>query len=115
MPYADFREFLDVLRRHGELIDIDRPIDLYVDVARALKQSNVVDGPALNFAANGTAFPLVGGVYQHRAKALLAFEATEATILEKILLRARPSDRAGDRRRRPRPCTRWCSPAMLST
>jgi 4-hydroxy-3-polyprenylbenzoate decarboxylase/2,5-furandicarboxylate decarboxylase 1 len=85
MPYADFRAFLDVLRAHDELIDIDRPIDLYVDVARALKQSNVVEGPALNFRQNGTAFPLVGGVYSTRAKALLAFEATEDTVLEKIL------------------------------
>jgi 2,5-furandicarboxylate decarboxylase 1 len=85
MPYADFREFLDVLRAHGELIDIDRPIDLYVDVARALKQSNVIDGPALQFLRNGTAFPLIGGVYSTRAKALLAFEATEETILERIL------------------------------
>ena len=85
MPYADFREFLDVLRRHGELIDIDRPIDLYVDVARALKQSSVVDGPALNFTRNGTAYALTGGVYNSRAKALLAFEATEETILDKIL------------------------------
>jgi 2,5-furandicarboxylate decarboxylase 1 len=85
MPYADFRAFLDVLRAHDELIDIERPIDLYVDVARALKQSNAGDGPALNFTQNGTAFPLVGGVYNNRAKALLAFEATEATVLEKIL------------------------------
>jgi 2,5-furandicarboxylate decarboxylase 1 len=85
MPYADFREFLDVLRTHGELIDIDRPIDLYVDVARALKQTSVIDGPALNFTQNGTTFPLIGGVYNTRAKALLAFEATEETILEKIL------------------------------
>jgi 2,5-furandicarboxylate decarboxylase 1 len=85
MPFADFREFLDVLRSHGELVDIDRPIDLYVDVARALKQSNMLDGPAMNFRQNGTAFPLIGGVYSTRAKALLAFEATEETILEKIL------------------------------
>ena len=85
MPYADFREFLDVLRRSGELIDIDRPIDLFVDVARALKQSNVIDGPALMFRQNGTAFPLVGGVYSTRAKALLAFQATEDAIFEKIL------------------------------
>jgi 4-hydroxy-3-polyprenylbenzoate decarboxylase/2,5-furandicarboxylate decarboxylase 1 len=85
MPYADFRDFLAVLRSHGELVDIDRPIDLYVDVARALKQSNAIEGPAMNFRRNGTAFPLIGGVYSTRAKALLAFEASEDTILEKIL------------------------------
>src|SRR5438046_6551646 len=25
MPYQDFRQFLDVLRQQGELIDVDRP------------------------------------------------------------------------------------------
>ena len=85
MAFPDFRSFLDVLRANGELIDIDRPIDLYVDVARALKQSNVIDGPAMQFLQTGKAFPLIGGVYSTRAKALLAFEATEETILAKIL------------------------------
>ena len=28
MPYEDFRQFLDVLRQHGELIDVDRPVAL---------------------------------------------------------------------------------------
>ena len=28
MPFADFRQFLDVLRQHGELIDINRPVAL---------------------------------------------------------------------------------------
>ena len=28
MPFQDFREFLGALRKHGELIDIDRPVAL---------------------------------------------------------------------------------------
>src|SRR5665647_819342 len=85
MPYQDFRQFLDVLRKHGELVDIDRPIDLRTDVAKALKQSYVRKGPALLFNQNGTEFPLVGGLYSTRSKALLAFEATEETIFDKVL------------------------------
>jgi hypothetical protein len=38
MPYQDFRQFLDVLRQQGELIDVDRPIAL-TDVGKALKQA----------------------------------------------------------------------------
>src|SRR4249919_411294 len=38
MPYQDFRQFLDVLRQQGELIDVDRPIAL-PDVGKALKQA----------------------------------------------------------------------------
>jgi UbiD family decarboxylase len=84
MPYRDFRQFLDVLRQHGELVDIDRPVDLRDDVGKALKQTCVRQGPALLFTQNGTEFALAAGLYSTRSKALLAFEATEETIFEKV-------------------------------
>jgi 2,5-furandicarboxylate decarboxylase 1 len=84
MPYEDFRQFLDVLRQHGELVDVDRPVALG-DVGKAMKQSYRRQGPGLMFNNNGTGFPLVAGVYSTRSKALLAFEADEKTILQKVL------------------------------
>ena len=84
MPYQDFRQFLDVLRQHGELIDVNRPIALS-DVGKAMKQSYRRQGPAIVFTQNGTEFPLVAGVYSTRSKALLAFQADEKTILQKVL------------------------------
>src|ERR1700722_4872810 len=84
MPFQDFRQFLDVLRQHGQLIDINRSIALN-DVGKAMKQSYVRNGPAIMFNNNGTDFPLVAGVYSNREKALLAFEANEDTIFEKVL------------------------------
>jgi hypothetical protein len=84
MPYQDFRQFLDVLRQHGELVDIDRPVALS-DVGKVMKQSYRRQGPGIVFNNNGTAFPLVAGVYSTRSKALLAFEADEKTILQKVL------------------------------
>src|SRR5262245_44566537 len=83
MPYRDFRQFLDALRREGELVDIDRPIALD-DVGKALKQSYVRQGPALMFKQNGTDLPLVAGVYSTRRKALIAFEADEKSVVEKL-------------------------------
>lgn len=85
MAYQDFRQFLDALRRNGELIDINRKVDLKEDIGKSLKQSYVHQGPAMVFTDNGTAYPLVAGVYSTRNKALLAFEATEATIFDKVL------------------------------
>ncbi len=85
MAYRDFREFLDVLRREGELIDVNRPVGLVYDVAKALCQSNACNGPALLFTQNGTEFPLVAGVYSTRRKALLAFQASEETLFERVL------------------------------
>ena len=51
MPFQDFREFLDALRRYGELFDVDRPVVLELEVA----------------------------------KALIALEATEDTVFERVL------------------------------
>ena len=84
MPFQDFRQFLDVLRQHGELIDINRPIALN-DVGKAMKQSYARQGPALMFKDNGTDFPLVCGVYSTRNKALLAFQTDEAGLFDKVL------------------------------
>src|SRR5262249_16606965 len=42
-------------------------------------------GPALMFRNTGTSFPLVAGLYATRRRALLAFEATETSIDDKVL------------------------------
>src|SRR5256714_2647417 len=84
MPYQDFRQFLDVLRQHGELIDVNRPVAIN-DVGKAMKHSYARQGPALMFNQNGTDYPLVAGVYSTRGKALLAFESDEDTIFDKVL------------------------------
>ena len=85
MPYQDLRAFLTALRSSGELVDIARPIALKYDIAKALAKASSVQGPALMFKQTGTAFPLVAGVYGNRRLALLAFEATEQTIHDKVL------------------------------
>ncbi len=85
MAYADFREFLNALQKNHDLLEIDRHVDLQLEVGKALQKSASVSGPALIFKDNGTAFPLVGGVYNTRSKALLAFQATEDTIFATIM------------------------------
>jgi 2,5-furandicarboxylate decarboxylase 1 len=85
MAYQDFREFIDALRKAGELVDVNRPVDLKNDIGKILKQSYVHQGPAFVFTQNGTDYPLVAGVYSTRSKALLAFEATEEDIMKKVV------------------------------
>jgi 2,5-furandicarboxylate decarboxylase 1 len=84
MAYQDLRQFLDALRRQGELVDVNRPIDLKYEIGKALKKSYVQKGPAFVFTKTGAEYPLVAGLYSTRSKALLAFEATEETIVEKV-------------------------------
>lgn len=85
MPYQDFRAFLTALKNAGELVDIARPVSPKYDIAKALAKASSVQGPALMFAQTGTDFPLVAGVYGTRKRALIAFEATERTIHDKVL------------------------------
>src|SRR3984885_8577153 len=85
MPFQDFRDFLDALRNAGELLELDRPVSPLLEVAKAMKKSASVSGPALVFKNNGTTFPLVGGVYNTRAKSLLALETTEKDAFDRIL------------------------------
>lgn len=85
MAYRDFREFLEVLRKNGELIEVSRPVNLENEIGKALKYSYSRKGPGLIFSNTGKKYPLVAGIYSTRSKTLLAFEATEENILEKFL------------------------------
>src|SRR5580704_12049384 len=85
MPFQDFREFLDALRNAGELLELDRAISPELEVAKAMRKSAAVSGPALIFKNNGTAFPLVGGVYNTPAKALIALQTTEKDVFDRVL------------------------------
>ena len=85
MPYQDFREFLDALRSAGELLELDRAVSPELEVAKAMRKSASVSGPALIFKNNGTDFPLVGGVYNTRAKSLIALQTTEKEAFDRVL------------------------------
>ncbi|CDR35168.1 UbiD family decarboxylase [Criblamydia sequanensis] len=85
MAYKDFREFLEVLKEKGELIEINRKVALDLEVGKALRKSAAISGPALIFNQNGTKFPLVGGIYNSRSKALLAFQSNEEDLFKNVL------------------------------
>jgi len=85
MPYQDLRAFLTTLKDAGELVEIARPVAVRYDIAKALAKASAAQGPALMFSQTGTDFPLVAGLYGNRKRALIAFEATEQTIHDKVL------------------------------
>lgn len=64
---------------------MDRPVALELEIAKAMRKSASVAGPAVVFRNNGTQFPLVGGVYNSRAKALIAYGCDEDTVVQHIL------------------------------
>lgn len=59
MPYEDFREFINALREQGELLEVERPISLNLEVGKALRKSAARAGPAILFKNNGTLMDLV--------------------------------------------------------
>jgi 2,5-furandicarboxylate decarboxylase 1 len=85
MPFQDFRDFLDALRKAGELLEVERHVSPELEVAKAMRKSAAVSGPAIIFKNNGTAFLLVGGVYNTRSKALIALQTTEKDVFDRVL------------------------------
>jgi 2,5-furandicarboxylate decarboxylase 1 len=57
MPFQDFRDFLDALQKAGELLELDRFVSPELDVAKAMKKSASVSGPAIVFKNMGRRFP----------------------------------------------------------
>ncbi|MGE5674487.1 MAG: UbiD family decarboxylase [Mycobacterium leprae] len=84
MAYRDFRQFLQALKDRGDLMEVNTPIALD-EVGKALKQVYAKNGPAVIFNNTGAKHPLVAGIYGNREKALLAFEATNDNIFDKML------------------------------
>lgn len=86
MAYKDLREFLAACQEAGDLIEVDRPISIDLEMGKALKKSYANDGPVIIFKnPTGKRFPAVGGVFGNRAKALRAFQATDADVHEKFI------------------------------
>ena len=101
MPFHDFRQFLDVMRQQGELVDINQPIAL-TDVGKALKHAYAKGRKATSFNKNGTEFPLVCGVYSSRKHALHRVRGRREERHPEGARRVEQSDRAEDQQRRRR-------------
>ena len=80
MAFQDFRAYL-TLRQAGELVDVDRGVALKFEVAKALRKSVAVSGPAFVFKSNGTEFPVIGGLYNSRALCRLLVERSGGITL----------------------------------
>src|SRR5947207_15499537 len=94
MPYQDFRQFLDVLRQQGHLIEIERPVAL-TDVGKALRQAyQHARRPAVMFRRNGTEFPLAAVSMQIARRRSSPFRRTR-TRFRKRCSRDSVSDHTG--------------------
>ena len=81
MAFYDLRDFLESCRKENDLIEVDRYVDVNLEMGKALKKSYANNGPVIIFRNNGTDYPAVGGVFGNRKKALRALNAQNNTVL----------------------------------
>ena len=77
--FTDLRQFLDRLRRDGDLAIVTAPVDVDLEAAEIHRRVIAAGGPALLFTSvSGKAFPLVTNLFGTARRAELAF-GTPAT------------------------------------
>ena len=74
MPPSDLRSWLDLLRREGELVEIDAEVDPYLEVTEIVDRTVKSDGPALLFTnPKGSEHPLLVNQFGTERRMALAF------------------------------------------
>ncbi|MFU8819440.1 MAG: UbiD family decarboxylase, partial [Desulfurivibrio sp.] len=70
----DLREFLEILRREGELAVIEEPVDPHLEIAEIHRRVIARQGPALLFTqVKGSAFPVTTNLFGSSRRMELAF------------------------------------------
>ena len=74
MPVRNLKEFLDLLRREGDLVEVEVPVDPYLEIAEIHRRVIAAGGPALLFTQPGGAdFPVVTNLFGTARRIELAF------------------------------------------
>ncbi len=85
MPFKDLRQFLDLLEEKGELVRIEKEVDLKYEIGAYIRKTSDLQGPALLFErVRGHKIPVVGGVFAKMDLGLMALEATRENVLQKF-------------------------------
>ena len=89
MAVKDLRQFLQVLKDHGELLSIGEEVDLRFELSEYLKQFDTIRGPALLFKnVKGHAMQIAGNLIGTRKRLALAFGVKdEEQLLDTFLKR----------------------------
>ncbi len=72
--FLDLRAFLDALRREGDLVEVEAPVDKHLEVAEIHRRVVAAGGPALLFkSVRDSDLPLVTNLFGTRKRAEMAF------------------------------------------
>lgn len=80
------RDFLRVIEEKGDLVHVERTVSPDFEVAAGIRKTSDAKGPALWFDhVDGSAMPVVGGLYASRRRVMWGFETTEAEFPERFM------------------------------
>ena len=83
---ADLREFLKALRREGDVIEIDAPVEARLEAAEIHRRVIAAGGPALLFKnVIGSDFPLVTNLFGTPKRAEMAFGGNAASFVRRAV------------------------------
>lgn len=89
MAYKDLREFLDVLQKENELLEVKEPLSPRYEVAALLRQLSEKESSPAALIENveGYFIPVVGNLFGSRKRAAIALETTEKELVKEYLQR----------------------------
>jgi 4-hydroxybenzoate decarboxylase subunit C len=83
--FTDLQEFLAVLRKEGDLLDIFAPVDAHLEIAQIHRRVIAESGPALLFHnVIGSPFPLVTNLFGTAKRVELAFGTRPFDLLKQV-------------------------------
>lgn len=86
MSFANLREYLEVLKRDGDLKIIEAPVDPYLELAEIHRRVIEQEGPALLFTnVKGSPFPVVTNLFGTSRRVDLAFGPKPEQIMKQII------------------------------
>ncbi len=84
--YPDLRAFLDQLRRDGDLVTIEAPVDAHLEAAEIHRRVIAAGGPALLFTnVKDRDFPLVTNLFGTQRRAGMAFGARPLRLIRRLV------------------------------
>ncbi|HSG39094.1 MAG TPA: UbiD family decarboxylase domain-containing protein, partial [Thermoanaerobaculia bacterium] len=84
--YPDLRAFLDQLRRDGDLVTVEAPVDARLEVAEVHRRVIAAGGPALLFTnVQGAGFPLVTNLFGTARRAEMAFGTRPLRLIRRLV------------------------------
>jgi UbiD family decarboxylase len=84
--FPDLRAFLERLRREGDLVLVDAPVDKHLEAAEIHRRVIAAGGPALLFTSvKGSAFPLTTNLFGTARRAEMAFGPHPLRFVRRIV------------------------------